>query len=128
MDFNKLLTTSDHDSGAELQLVHPVTSEQTTVFIKLAGVDSKAFRAAVRERQRQRAESIAKEVLDDGDLEERRDADVLVAATLGWRGLENDGAPMEFTPENVRNLYIQSPGVRSQVERFIYNRRNFIKG
>lgn len=128
MDLKSLLTVPEHDAGAELQIVHPVTSEPTPVHIMLAGVDSRAFRNAVRSRNRKRAEAMARDKPEDAETEESRDIEVLVQVTLGWRGLEQDGLPLPFTPENVGRLYRDSPGIRNQVERFIYNRRNFSKG
>lgn len=128
MEIDSLFTAQDHENGAELNVVHPATSEPTSIYLRLAGVDSRIFRTAVRERQRLRSETLSKGASEDADLEEVRDVDILVSATLGWRGIMNDGEEMPFSSDAVRTLYLKSPGVRNQVERFIYNRRNFIKG
>ncbi|MFZ3193685.1 MAG: hypothetical protein WA154_10845 [Moraxellaceae bacterium] len=131
MEFNSLLTTQDHDSGAELRITHPVTGEPTDVFVRLVGVDSRAFRALARERNRLRFSDVdadGKHVQEPAQLAEQRDIEMLVASTLGWRGMTSDGKPMEFSKENALTLYENSPDIKAQVDAFIFNRRNFIKG
>lgn len=100
------------------------------VYITLLGSDSQKYRALTRSQVRKRMEQLAggKQTLTDADMDEtdREVLDVLVACTVGWKGvLDTDGQAIEFQDENVRKLYLAYPVVRDQVESFISNRANF---
>ncbi|MFN9087349.1 MAG: hypothetical protein ACK6DP_12370 [Gemmatimonas sp.] len=52
--------------------------------------------------------------------------DKLVALTVGWHGFEDDeGQPLAFTADAVRELYAQNPFVREQALGFIMDRARF---
>lgn len=125
MDIDDLMTRDAHESGAELRIVNPKTGKKTDIYIKLMGVDSRAFRKA------QKA-AIRKVIAAKGNLNEDEfldeDIEQLVAITIGWRGAKRNGKEFEFNEANCRELYSQSPAIADQVDRFIGNRANFTKG
>lgn len=128
MDINELLTKDAHDEGADVQIFNPITGEDTEVYITVMGVDSIEWQKAMkRQRSRVLAKLADKKELDAGD-EIDEEIEQLVAITKGWKGIAENGEEYEFTPDRCRELYTKSPGLRTQVERFVTNRKNFIKG
>ena len=115
MKFEELLTADDHEAGAEMNVLHPVTGVPTDVYIMVKGIDSKTFRDASIQFNRKRIEGKAD---DDHAL------DLTVAITCGWRGIDG----VDFSPEKARELYRDSPAIRAQVDEFFTKRRNFTKG
>lgn len=50
----------------------------------------------------------------------------LVALTVGWHGFEDEeGAPLPFTADGVRELYVQNPLIREQAITFLTDRTRF---
>tara|TARA_B110000967_G_C18696024_1_gene465416 strand:- start:60 stop:410 length:351 start_codon:yes stop_codon:yes gene_type:complete len=116
MDIKELYTADAHEEGAEIRILSPL-DEQTDFYIIVKGIDSKSYREAVRAYHRK---LINKE--DGGEIE------LLVAITKSWRGLEDKGKTVKFTPKNAQDLYVKAPNIASQVDTFVAERRNFIKG
>ena len=52
MDVKNLYTLEAHEDGAEIQIKSPADNEPTDFYIKVKGVDSKAYREAVRKYHR----------------------------------------------------------------------------
>lgn len=117
VEFDSLLTAEKHEAGAEMEIIHPATGEKTGVFLKIKGVDSKTFRKASAEYNKARLTAKPDE-LDGLSLE------LTVAITEGWRGFKDK----EFSKDAARKLYIDSPGIRAQVDTWFQQRRNFTKG
>ena len=117
MDINTLYTADAHEEGAEIQIVSPLDGEKTDFYITLQGIDSKTYRKAVRAYHRK---LIAEE--EGGEI------DLLVAITKSWRGLNDGKKDIEFTPEMARDVYVNAPSVSTQIDAFVADRKNFIKG
>ena len=56
------------------------------------------------------------------------DLELAIALTAGWDDLEYEGEPLEFTPDNVKNLYVSAPYLIDQVQSFAGQHENFTKG
>jgi hypothetical protein len=117
------------DAGADLIVRHPGTGEPTDIVIKLAGVDSKAWRRATLEVQRRvqdeaRGGSFAERMVVG--IEERQ-ADILAGCTLNWRNLELDGEALPCTQENAEKVYKRFPWLLEQINTFVGNRANFFR-
>lgn len=117
MDIENLFTVEAHESGAEMQ-VKDENGNDLDMFITVAGLDSKVFRAALVAVKRKFIEENAADA----------DAETLAEATLGWRGFMSDGKELEFSKEKIKDLYINAPYIKTQVNFFIGNRANFTKG
>ena len=125
MDISELCTAGAHNEGAEITIIHPVTREKTDLKITLLGIDSKAWRKAQKDMQRKVLAALAnKSEIDEDEIE----VEALAAVTTEWTGLVKDGQPVKFTKAACKALYKDAPAVRDQVDRFIGDRRNFIKG
>tara|TARA_B110000908_G_C10091933_1_gene374431 strand:- start:221 stop:574 length:354 start_codon:yes stop_codon:yes gene_type:complete len=117
MDIKQLYTADAHEEGAEIRILSPLDGKETDFYITVKGIDSKSYREAVRAYHRK---LINKE--DGGEI------DLLVAVTKDWRGLESKSKDVKFTDKLARDLYVNSPNIASQVDTFVAERRNFIKG
>jgi hypothetical protein len=117
MDIKGLYTVEKHEDGAELRIVSPLDGELTDFYIKVQGIDSKAYRTAVRAI-----------IASYWPNEEGGEAELLAAVTIGWRGLNDGKAEVEFSKERALQLYDNSPNIATQLDRFIADRKNFTKG
>lgn len=106
-----------------MRLKSPITGDETDCILIVRGVDSKTFRDCQKREQRK-----IFTMMRDGKDEDVDDLVTLVEAVIGWKGFEDDGKELKFSKENVRALFENSPSIARQVETFIHNRRNFIKG
>ena len=117
MDIKRLYTLEEHENGAEIQINSPIDDKPTDFYVKVKGVDSKAYRDSVRKYHRK--------LLND---EDGGDLDLLASITIGWKGLTDGKTSIEFTVEAARDLYENAPHVASQIDRFIADRVNFMNG
>jgi|DEB0MinimDraft_10_1074344.scaffolds.fasta_scaffold36480_2 hypothetical protein len=117
MDLKELYTLESHEEGAEIQIKSPIDNELTDFFITVKGIDSKSYRNAIRKYHRS--------ILDD---KEGGEIDLLVAITMDWKGLMDNGKEVKFSAEKAKELYTNAPSVASQIDQFVANRRNFTTG
>jgi hypothetical protein len=127
MELNQLQTVSNHDEGAECNILSPIDGLPTDVFIKIKGADSKAWRAVKKSQMSKIIAARSEDKMDKLDYEQM-DIEALAEVTISWRGIAKDGKPYDFSKENALNLYKESPAVTSQLIAFIEQRANFIKG
>tara|TARA_R100000951_G_scaffold111638_1_gene110912 strand:+ start:894 stop:1277 length:384 start_codon:yes stop_codon:yes gene_type:complete len=127
MELNQLETVTDHDTGAECNILSPVDGMPTDVYITIAGSDSKVWREAKKRQTKTIINAKADSKMDQLDYEEM-DSVALAEATMSWRGITKDGKEYEFSQENAKKLYSESPSVASQLITFLSDRANFIKG
>lgn len=114
------------EDSAELTILHPKTGEEMNIVITLASPDSEKYRKlsmAMRNKNLQYATKnrglASAERLDEDSL------NLLVGATLGWKGLSENGEILECTPQNVRRVYADFAWIREQVDAFLGDRKNF---
>jgi hypothetical protein len=126
---SRLDTRTKADAGVEMAVRDLETGEPSDFVLLVAGADSKQAQEAqdrVSRRYMLAADSTAKptvaQLREDG-------LDLLVAVTLGWRGLEDEaGEPIPFSPAKAKELYSQCPELADQVRRFTRDRANFLLG
>lgn len=124
MELNQLQTVSNHEDGAECNILSPVDGMPTDVYIKIKGSDSRSWRKAKKSQMTKILDARQKDSMDDLDYE-LMDAEALAGITLEWRGITKDGKPFEFSYENALQLYKESPAVAAQLLAFIEKRDNF---
>jgi hypothetical protein len=117
MDINTLYTVDAHEEGAEIRIVSPLDGKETDFYITLQGVDSKAYRTAVKAYHRKLVNE-----------EEGGEIDLLIAITKGWRGLSDGKTDVKFSALRAKAVYENAPNVAAQIDRFVSDRTNFIKG
>ena len=116
MDIYELYTVDAHDEGAEMQVRDP-RGVLIDCYITLAGIDTKRWIEAFNKNTRKKL-----------DGEDNKEASVLAESTIGWRGFANNGEDLVFSKKLAKQLYMNAPYIADQVDKFIANRVNFIKG
>lgn len=112
--------------SAWLTILHPRTGAPTPMRIKIASPDSESYRKVDR-RIKNRSFAAVKKNKGNVSAEalEASSMDLLVGITLEWENVVWGGTPMEFTEDNVRQLFTQFPFIREQVDEFAGDRNNF---
>lgn len=113
---------------ADIEITHPVTGEALGVTISVMSPDSDDYRKIALQQQNEnikyvrknRGKTTAEKMAEDS-------MNLLVAITVGWNGLLENGQPIPFTPDNVRKVYTEFPFIKETVDEFTADRRNFIK-
>lgn len=134
VDLNAIDTVAASNRGAEIQLKHPVTLEPMPAYITVLGKDSDAFKQTFRKKvngriareaiAKKRGQNVEPPTIEDGE----EDAiDLLVACTVGWRGLMRGDQAIEFSPEAARDLYRSTEWIRTQVDTAIADLALFMK-
>jgi len=127
MEISKLATAEAHSEGAECNITDPLTNKPTDVFIKIMGADSKDWRAQKKKQTNAVMNARAGGKSEDIDFD-AMDVDALVAVTIGWRGILENGKDYPFSKKNARRLYENSPAVVNQLLAFLSNGANCTKG
>lgn len=113
---------------SRVSLIHPLDGKAlkddtgTEMFIEVYGAESKAYRKAIFDRSRK---TVAKDDPDFDDTAEKA-IDLLVDLTVGWH-IQLNGENPEFDKGTANWLYTNQPWIRSQVDRHIHERMNFIE-
>jgi len=122
MNITDLYTAESHENGSEVNIINPFDGNPTDIYIKVQGVDSKAFREAKRKSYRNALEN------PDSYDSDKTTCEILADITVGWRGVESDGKDLEFSKEKAFELYENAPAIRDQIDTYISNRANFTNG
>lgn len=121
MDLTQL-NVSDAGSS-DMVLRHPATGEDLDITIKLLGKDSAEYRKAVSKVGNSRINQRKKVTVE----QTQQDAlDLLVAVTVGWAGMTENGEELEFSPENAKRVYRDYPWIKEQADEFVHDRANFM--
>ena len=131
MDLQLLDTVALSNAGEKLVLLHPSTKEELDITITLMGSDSDEYRNVIKKRfeqaQRIQAKSTKPQEIDWDEFEDKA-RDLLAKMTLDWENVLEDKKKITCNFENAKELYKKYPWIREQVEKFISDRSNFIKG
>lgn len=117
-------TAARADEGAPLSLVHPATGEKLNIILRLAGMDSAAYRksaaAIANRRSKNGFRKLTLEQIQEEGIE------TLASCTLGWEGVRVDGEVLPFSHAAAVSLYSRFPWIREQAESFIADRANYL--
>ena len=120
MEIGGLYTARKHNEGSEMQICDEFNNP-LDMWITVAGADSDIWQKATRDKQQRALRRLVAKDEDEHDY----DLDDMVAASLDWRGVEENGKELEFSKARVRKLYEQAPYIKDQVVLFTSNRANF---
>jgi|TARA_R110000751_G_scaffold41267_1_gene96962 hypothetical protein len=127
MDIKELYTVDSHEAGSELRLTSPLDGAITDCYLTIVGIDSAVWREAEIKGKRQ-----VLELFKTGDSDEKAHgsivAETLSSAVIAWRGFENEGKSLKFDRAFLKDLIVNSPSIGDQIDHFIADRVNFIKG
>lgn len=121
-----------HDlESAELALLNPKTGVPTGAHITLAGPEHPLRKKRSMDIARQVRAALARNgrLATDPEDDLAEAVDLLVLATLGWRGLSRGGKPLPFSADEARRLYTdqRSQWVVVQVNAALNDRALFTK-
>lgn len=118
MDLNSII----ENATGKYTLKNPVDGEPLGIVFTLAGPEHQVrqkIALQLKRDMRRRVQKAGKIVFEDPEEELAQETDFLVAATLGWEGLEVDGKPYAYSETAARELYEQS--------RFAWVRRQILR-
>ena len=121
---DELNTAKAADEGKWLEIIHPKTGQPTDMHIKLLGADSETYKKTERRQQSRHLKRGLKH-LSPEDLYYDT-LELLVACTVEWQNIQENGQELECTRENVRRVYSEYDDVRDQVREFVEDRGNFL--
>lgn len=132
-DLSNLDTKAEANIGRVMTLKHPgdgsilLTDEKKPVpmTITLHGLDSDNYAKHKHFMTARVMEEQGK--TPDKEEAERRNAESFAAVTSTWH-LWLDGGLVPFSKEKAIEIYIRFPWIREQIDVFVSNRKNFIKG
>lgn len=116
------LSTLKPLNEVEIQINHPITSEQLDISFTVHGSDSKEYRQASRDAMFSR---MSKKSDDDSFNIEDEEIDVLSKCIVSFSGIMIDGKELESNEDNVRKVITEYDWIREQISTFIMNRKNF---
>lgn len=126
------LSSITEQESSEYQLQHPTERTPLGVFFTLAGPEHparKELAAAWGRELRRKINRAARVTLDDPEDESERELALLVAATIGWKCVEIDGKPVEFSAAAARTLYADTrfAWIRRQIRSALGDQDLFIR-
>jgi hypothetical protein len=127
MEFDNLATSVAHEAGAEVNILSPVDGKPTDVFITIMGADSKEWRKQKKRHTSKIISAKAQNKLEELDYD-AMDVEALVAVTVAWRGIVENGKEFKLTKTNAKKLYENAPAVVSQLLEFVSENANFTHG
>ena len=104
-----LLTQSD---TAECIIVDPVTGEDTDIVITLYGAYSDKY-----------TKTLKKAVAKGKDINL---IESLADITADWKNIQDGGKYLPFSRENAIDVYSKSGTIKTQVDRFVVDAKNFL--
>lgn len=126
------LDAYDEETSTELVIRDPATGNATPAVFTIAGPEHSARREIKKAEQRrlQRGlERYGRIVTRDPDEMEEDETDMLVASTLGWRGVMRNGIELPYSASEARKLYTdpKRAWLREQVKKALDERERFIR-
>ncbi len=125
IDLSSLDVVAAAETGAEIEILHPVTGKELGITITIVGADSERYRKNLRSLANSRLNRKARKTASLEEAEEDG-LELLAKATLGWKGVVVDGAEIPFSPLEAKKLYKRFPWIKEQVDAAIADRRTFL--
>lgn len=131
-DLSKNNLSEIAEAGYEFELTLPGTGDPTGAFITVRGNESKTVKAYGRKKyneyklREQQAKRRGKDV-EDLTLEEAEDLAVesTIVRIIGWRGINDNGKEVVFTPENAAKILKEHSWIREAITEEASNLLNF---
>lgn len=117
---NNLSTIAE--AGYEFEITLPGSGEGTGAFVTVRGSESKTVKAYQRKKfaeYQMRQKTARKRGRDEDDLSLEEAEELAVEAAVGriiqWKGLEESGKEVLFSPENATRILTEHSWIREQV-------------
>jgi len=127
MDISALKVSNE---PMKMSVRHPTTDEEMGIVIMLMGSDYEEYQEKVYELRQDAVKSAPNKELDKLSRQKTKGflLGILSLHITGWEKIEIDGKPFKYSKDNAIHLMTEWPWMRDQVEEFVDNRANFIKG
>lgn len=127
-DLSNLDTGAAAETGAALEILHPVENTPLGIKITLAGADSDIYRQTINKSVNKRVQRMkpGQSIPFTAEEQEENGLNLLAVCTLSWEGVVVDGQELPCSKENAKSLYRRFPWIREQVDTFIGDRANFL--
>lgn len=140
LDLKNLDIKAKADKGARLYFMHPVnTGEQLDIFMDVLGRDSSIYKNLQKEKQlkimNNKIANKKELTMEDLDSAEEDDIEMLASIVLGL-GDKDDGKEVDFilvdekklkfSKKNVVKILTQFPFIKEQLQKFVWDRANFL--
>lgn len=115
------------ERGSTMPVLNPRTGAPTGATISVYGIDSRAYRVALRRIRDEVAANFEREPTDEDDgllLGRAREA---AAAAHAWEGIAVKGDRLDFSTENAVEAFRLYPWLADQVLVYVRARGNFSK-
>lgn len=126
-DLSTLDLAPGADAGATMQLIHPVTGDETGITFDVMGSDAPLFRSNLRRLYDLLARKPDDPDLDPDHLKVLAEARLAGCALKGWTGMVWKGAELKYSFDNAVMVMTALPWVVQQVTFFRDRRSNFFK-
>jgi len=123
VDLSQYDTKKSSEEGAWLEIESP-TGEPLGIHFKILGVDSEVYNKQLRKNQDKMMKKGMKNIKSENI--EVEGIELLVACTVDWEGIADNGEDLGCTKENVRYVYKNYPWIKDQIDEFIGDRSNFL--
>lgn len=124
VDLSQFDTKKTSEEGVWVEIESPTDGEPLGTHFKILGSDSEVYNKQLRKNKdkmmKQGMKNIKSENLEVEEIE------LLVACTVDWDNIVDNGEKLECTKENVRYVYKTYPWIKDQVDEFIGDRSNFL--
>jgi len=124
VDLSQFDTKKTSEEGVWVEIESPIDGEPLGIHFKILGSDSEVYNKQIRKNKdkmmKQGMRNIKSENLEVEEIE------LLVACTVDWDNIVDNGEKLECTKENVRCVYKNYPWIKDQVDDFIGDRSNFL--
>ena len=127
MDLKSLDVVATSEKGIDVAIVNPKTGETTDFVVTVKGVHSKQFKELMGRATQRIGAKVMGVTQVNNDKAEQAMIDVLVAVTLGWRGLKDGDHEVPFSREAAERVYA-NPIIRRQVFEAASDEGNLIPG
>lgn len=141
MDISKLDIVGASNNGFDIDILHPLTGEQTGIKIRVVGAMSTNYKDdmallfaeleeftdanKVDDKASKKEQVKAKLLIEKFD--DQLTAKFLAKYTKGWQGIEENGKPLQFTEAEAERVYLNYPIIKGQVQKGMMTVANFIK-
>ena len=127
-DLLQARTIDKANEGVEMEILHPATSAEMGMFLTVHGEDSEAYKRAlgkIADRKEKQQRKTGKSRISHEDIQYGMLATSLECIS-SWRGVVEDGKPVEFNRPNLRRILTEYWWITEQVTAFINDRANFM--
>lgn len=135
-DLLQLDTKAAAESGFRLVLENPFTleplhDEQGPFYIDIIGGDAGDVVDVTQAIDDARLDRIqrTRSIVTESEIKRQEDAEILAAATKGWRLPPLGGADIPFSKERAKEIYLDPrfPWIKEQVDKAVGDRKRFFK-